>query len=129
METYTLDEETATRVLQQIVDEFGPEYKVETGSGWVYKNVDTNEPVCIVGQLLARTGFDMSLFGGFPSLNSTNISNVFFRLEKLIGKEINVSNKLIRALSDAQYHQDKGDTWQKAFEAFKAKLEMLNRDL
>ena len=119
MQTYTLNEETATKVLQQLIDEFGPDYRVGT-AGCYYKNLDTNEPICIVGHLLVRTGFDISVLN--EDTNASGFSNVLFRLTNLLQMEINIPDRLINALNEAQWVQDKGDTWGKAFEAFKTEL-------
>jgi hypothetical protein len=105
----TLEFDKAKLLLQDVVDEFGRDYKYDFGAteetklyGCLYFMDDTT-PGCIVGQVLARLGVTRSSIG---SMNvSTNVENLRQR------GFLNADDKTVDLLARAQAQQDDGKTW------------------
>lgn len=98
-------------------DEFGTcAYTGAEGDG---TEVDTGEPLCIVGEVFHHAGFDLStldVWGRYAHLNESRPRTLaeFGWLEAPDG--------LLSALTKAQLAQDRGRTWGEAREAFREAL-------
>lgn len=117
----TIDKKRALELLEQVVEEFGPETTYEDiVPGWKgYEDCqyvgNDGKPKCLVGQALAKAGFEFPLDPHYPGDGSpykyVNDSAYFYLTEYA---DESVTDLAKTVFDVAQRAQDAGATWGQA---------------
>lgn len=116
--TITITRADATRILGQIVQEYGEDYVYQShgdGTGVPCRYIWNGEPDCIIGKLLARLGADEPFLDKCDTIGSIR--------ELAEQGKVNVEDDvLLYALRALQSAQDNGEAWGIAYQRYLAEL-------
>lgn len=140
MSTKTLDTDTALALLEQVVEEAGPDYRyqyteqeIEAFRAWylppdesydinsiMCKYVDDGAPRCIVGKVLAKWDPE-----GWTSLHTVKANGPADALGAFWDRDAegyseHITMSAATVLREAQLSQDRGEPWATAMQAAKA---------